>query len=120
MKYLLLAYIDGQQWETISASEREALEEACLVNDEALRESGYLLATLGFQKDSVAVTVRVQNGKLSLKEGSITKTKERPVGLLFIQARDLNEAIRVVSKMPQAQRGPVEVRLVQDGSPAIA
>ena len=55
-------------------------------------------------------TVRVRNGKASVIDGPLAKTKEQLTGLFFIDARDLNEAIQVASQMPQARRGPIEVR----------
>jgi hypothetical protein len=32
------------------------------------------------------------------------------LGFLFIEAKDLNEALRVAAWMPQAQRGLIEMR----------
>ena len=110
MKYLFLAYGDEKHWNALSVSERAALANACLASDEVLRKSGRLLAAQGLQSSSTATTVRVQNGKVSLTDGPFAETEEQLVGLFFISARDLNEAIQVASKMPQARRGPIEVR----------
>ncbi len=110
MRYVLLAYGDEQQLDAMSKSERDALGNACLANDEALRKSGHLLAVEGLQGSSTATTVRVQNGKLSVSDGPYAKTKEQLIGIFTITARDLNEAILVAAKMPQARGGPIEVR----------
>ena len=109
MQYLFLAYRDVSQWEILSARERYAFDKACLAIYEALRDSGYLLGTVRLQNYSTATTVRVQNGKLSLTDSPFTETKEQLVGLFFINARDLNEAVRLASKMPQARHGPIQV-----------
>jgi hypothetical protein len=110
MRYLFLAYGDEKQLDAMSTSERDALANACLANDEALRKSGHLLAVQGLQSSRTAATVRVQNGKVSITDGPFAETKEQLVGIFTINARDLNEAIRVASKMPQARGGPIEVR----------
>lgn len=110
MRYVLLAYRDEQQLDAMPSSERDALGNACLSNDEALRQSGHLLAMEGLQGSSTATTVRVQNGKLSLDEGPYVKTKEQLIGIFTITARDLNEAIQVAAQMPQARGGPIEIR----------
>ncbi len=110
MKYIFLAYEDEQQWEAMSKSERDALANACLANDEVLRNSGHLLAVEGLQGSRSAITVRVQNGKLSISDGPYTKTKEQLIGIFTVYARDLNEAIQVAATMPQARGGPIEVR----------
>src|SRR5262245_48974594 len=103
MKYLFLAYGDENQLDAMSSSERDALANACLANDEALRKSGHLLGVEGLQSSRTAATVRVQNGKVSVTEGPCAPAKEQLIGLFFIDARDLNEAIRVAAKMPQAR-----------------
>ena len=110
MRYILLAYGDEQQLGAMSQSEREALWKACLANDEALRESGHLLAVEGLQSSCSAATVRVQRGNLSVTAGPLTEAKEQLIGIFTITARDLNEAIQVAARMPQARGGPIEVR----------
>jgi hypothetical protein len=112
MKYVLLAYGDEQRWDAMPASERDALANACLANDEVLRNSGHLLAVEGLQGSRNAITVRVQNGRLSVSDGPYAKTKEQLIGIFTIYARDLNEAIQVAATMPQARGGPIEVRPV--------
>jgi len=110
MQYVLLAYGDEQQLEAMPNNEREALGNACLANDEALRQSGHLLAVEGLQSSRTAITVRVEHGKLSVSDGPYARTKEQLIGIFTITARDLNEAIQVAAKMPQACGGPIEVR----------
>ncbi len=102
MKYLLLAYT-GPPQEASSSGEHDAF-------DEALREEGYLLAALRLPGDSATATLRLQGGRLSLTDGPLIETKERLVALFCIDARDLNEAIRVAARLPQARHGPIEVR----------
>ena len=111
MKYLFCVYDDGSQTKRPSIGERENFRdifaEACLANEEALRESGYLIATAVLQS---AITVWIRDGKVFLSDDPFTRTNEQLTGLFIINARDLNEAIQVAAKMPQARRGPIEVR----------
>jgi hypothetical protein len=107
---MLLAYGDEQRLGAMSSSEREALWKACLANDEALRESGHLLAVEGLERSCNAATVRVQHGDLSVSVGPLAETKEQLIGIFTIIARDLNEAIQVAAQMPQVRGGPIEVR----------
>ena len=110
MNYLLLAYADEQQWSTLAPSERNALNNACLAHDEMLQQSGHLLAMESLQSDSTAIYVQVRNGEVVLSDGHPAEMKKQRLRVFYINARDLNEAISVASKMPQAQRDRVEVR----------
>jgi hypothetical protein len=114
MKYLFLAYQDEKQWSVMSIPERDALENACQANEQDLRQSGHLLAVEGLQSSRTVLTVRLVNGLVALADGPLAETPGQLIQLFFIQARDLNEAIRVASKMPQVRRGPIEVRLIMD------
>jgi hypothetical protein len=111
MNYLLLAYRDEQQWNALSPSERADLEDACLVHRELLRQNGYLLVVAGLQ--SSAITVRVQDDHLAFVDDAVGQQGQL-TGLFFIQARDLNEAIRLAAQMPQAQTGPIVVQPTQE------
>ena len=57
-----------------------------------------------------ATTVRVRNGQLAVTDGPFAETKEQLAGFYLIDARDLNEAIQIASKIPPAQFGSIEVR----------
>jgi hypothetical protein len=109
-RYVLLAYGDEQQLDTLSHSERDTLASACLANDAALWNSGHLLAMEELQSSRNAITVRVQPGQLSVRAGPYAETTEQLIGIFTIIARDLNEAIQVAARLPQAQGGPIEVR----------
>ena len=110
MKYVFLAYRDEKQWDAMSPSERDALENACLANEQDLRESGHLFTVEGLESSRTAITVQDVNGKVSVTDVPFAETKGQLIRLFFINARDLNEAIQVAAKMPQARRGPIEVK----------
>jgi hypothetical protein len=117
MRYVFLAYGDEKLWESMSASERDALGNECEANDEMLRQSGHLLTVEGLGGSNTATTVRIQQGKAFVTDGPFAETKEQLMGLFIINARDLNEAIQVASKMPQARGGPIEVRPILEFNP---
>lgn len=110
MKYLLLAYGDEQELSRQSPGEREAGTRAGQANAALLRESGYLLAGGVVQQGSTTTTLRLEKGELTLSDGPVSGAAEQLRELFFINARDLNEAIQVAAKMPQARQGPIEVR----------
>jgi hypothetical protein len=100
MKYVFLVYGAEESMSTLPAG-------AAL-----LRESGHLLATAS-DDNSVAATVQVRNGALSITDAAVDTTTARPITYFFVSARDLNDAIRLAAKMPQACSGRIEVRSVE-------
>ena len=106
MKYLCLVYSEEKQLETMPDSE-------CLAYDEALRKSGHCLASEALQPVQTATTVRVRNGQVSVTDGPFAETKEQLAGFYLIEARDLNEAIQLASKIPPARVGSIEVRPIR-------
>ena len=109
MQYVLLAYRDEEWWDAMSDRERATFEAACEVSEQNLIQGLHLIDIRSVQ-DSAALTVRIVNGQLSLTDGSSAGSQEQLTQLLFIHAKDLNAAIQITSKMPQAQAGPIEVR----------
>jgi hypothetical protein len=59
---------------------------------------------------SNATTIRIREGKVTITDGPFAETKEQLGGFFLIEARDLNEAIRLAAKAPPARLGCVEVR----------
>jgi len=82
-----------------------------------IRRSGHFVSCNRLLPPDSATTVRVRNGKISTTDGPWVETKEQLGGYFLIEARDLNEAIRVAAGIPGAARGCVEVRPVADDAP---
>jgi hypothetical protein len=82
--------------------------------DQGLRNAGRCLAPEALQPVYTATTVRVRDGKVSIRDGPFAETKEVLAGFCLIDAADLNEAIQVASRMPPAVVGSIEVRPVRE------
>ena len=82
----------------------------CKACGEELRKNGHHIAAEALQSIHTATTVRVRNGKVSVTDGPFAETKEQLAGFYLIDAKDLNEAIQLASKIPPARVGSVEVR----------
>src|SRR5262245_21769330 len=112
MKYLCLIYSEEAKMYALPAAELEAIAGECVGFDEALRQHGQFIACERLQPVASAATVRTRNGKVSVVDGPFAETKEQLAGFYLIEARDLNEAIRVAAKIPPVRLGCVEVRPV--------
>jgi hypothetical protein len=118
MKYLCLAYYNEKEFEALSKAEADAIVSKCPPYDEALRDSGHLIVQASLASPRATMTVRPRNGKPSVTDGPFVETKEQVGGFFIIEARDLNEAIRVASKHPAANIGEqagwgIEVRPIE-------
>lgn len=110
MKYLCLIYYDEATLNALSKQELDGLIDEALAYDEVLRKSGHYLTSDALQSVQTARTVRVHDGKVSLTDGPFAETKEQLGGFILIDAKDLDEATQVASKIPPARLGSVEVR----------
>ena len=112
MRYLCLVYVDESKLRALSQAEIDAIIEDTLAYDEALRQSGHYIASDALQPVDTATTLRMRNGKVSIRDGPFAVTAEQLGGFVLIEARDLNEAMHVAAKIPPARLGSVEVRPV--------
>src|SRR6188768_2973724 len=103
MKYACLVYLETDKLHAVPDRE-------CLACGDAFRQSGVMLAGEALHPVSTSATVRVRNGQVSVTDGPFAETKEQLAGFYLLDARDLNEAIQLASKIPPAQFGSIEVR----------
>jgi hypothetical protein len=103
VKYLCLVYLSAENWNACSDS-------SCAAYAGQLQDSGHLIDGKPLHPVHTATTVRVRNGQTSVTDGPFAETKEALAGFYLIEARDLNEAIQIASKIPPAKHGSIEVR----------
>jgi hypothetical protein len=96
MKYLCSVFFDEKNLDALSESASQAL------TDESL------------EPVSAATTVRIRNGKVSVTDGPFAETHEQIGGFILIEAKDLNEAIQLASKIPVIRLGGIEVRPIKE------
>ena len=118
MKYLCLIYNEEKNVAAIPPEAVEAIVGECVGYNETLKEHGQLIACERLQPTRTAATIRLRDGKMLVTDGPFAETKEQLGGFYLIEARDLNEAIRIASKSPPARLGCVEVRPVWEYKPA--
>jgi hypothetical protein len=114
MKYLCSVFFDEKNLEALSQKEYEKLNEESLAYDDVLRNGGHFLAAQALQPVQAATTVRLRGGKVSITDGPFAETTEQIGGFLLIEARDLNEAIQLASRIPPIRLGGIEVRPVKE------
>lgn len=113
MKYLCLICAEKVMEQMPRADADKHFEEYREFTD-AIRQSGHYVGCNRLLPPDTASTVRVRNGRVSVTDGPWIETKEQLGGYYLIEARDLNEAIQVASRIPGAKFGCVEVRPVAE------
>ena len=111
MKYMMLVYLDEQ---ALTDTEREHcyVESAQLAQQ--LNSSGQYLDASPLHPISTATSVRVREGKRLVTDGPFAETREQLGGYYLIDARDLDEAIRIAERIPPARFGTIEIRPVME------
>ncbi len=112
MKYLCLIYDEEQTLGAMPKDELDAFLGEYGSFTEGIIASGHFVAGEELQPVHTATTVRIRNGRVSTTDGPYAETKEQLGGFYLIEARDLNDAIQVASRIPSARTGSVEVRPV--------
>ena len=115
MRYACLICYHPQTLFGGSPQANAALAE-CAGYDEVLIASGHFVTGEALVLPDQAMTLQVRDGKMSAVDGPFMETKEILGGIVVIEARDLNEAVRVASGHPLATIGHIEVRPIVDFS----
>ena len=121
MKYMLLIYHDEPSWAALSEAERQQVYVEFRKLRADLLASGQFVTGSQLQPIATATTVRVRDGKELVTDGPFAETHEQLGGFYLIEAKDLDEAISLASRIPSARFGTIEVRpLVERAAPATA
>jgi hypothetical protein len=114
MKYLCLIYDDEKNWVNLPQAEMDKVFAEHEAFSEGIRSKGQLLGGEALHPSTAATTVRVRNGKMTTTDGPFAETKEQLGGFYIIEAPDLNDALQIAARIPEARSGSIEVRPVLD------
>ena len=105
MQFLLLIYEDEKRFD-------EGYDPAEFAEYGAFGQK-YATAIKGgnaLQPTGTAKTVRVRNGEAITTDGPFAETKEQLGGFYLIEAKDIDEAVKMAQGIPGARFGSIEVR----------
>ena len=109
MKFVCLGYIEPEKLENMPQSERHGMLDECFDYDDRLRANGHFAFGEALQPPKSAKTVCLKNGKVMVTDGPYAETREQIGGILVLEARDLDHAVRLVSQHPGLKFGPWEI-----------
>lgn len=116
MQYVLLLYANETERRQASESERAACERDRRALVAELAGSGRHRSFHALEDTAAATTVRLREGRPLLHDGPVAEAREQLRGLLLIEARDLDEAIAIAGRTPEARLGAVEIRPLREAS----
>ena len=119
MKFACFGYIDEKKLEAVSAGEMNAMVDECFAYDDVLRAGGHFVGGEGLQSARKTTTLRYRDGKVQVTDGPFAEAKEHIGGILFMEAKDLQDAVRLLSNHPGVKIGPWEIRPIEDLTPMI-
>ncbi|MBV9343193.1 MAG: YciI family protein [Acidobacteria bacterium] len=109
MKYMLLIYADENAW---TEPERQHCYGESTELAHQLRAKGQYISASPLQPVTTATSVSVREGKRIVHDGPFAETREQLGGYFMVEAKDLDEAIAIATRIPGARKGTVEVRPV--------
>lgn len=119
MQYVLLLYADEPERRDAGDVEAErsgdARREARAFTAELRRRGSHVLSQ-AFEHSTSATTVRRRDGKTLLSDGPVAAGREQLHGIVLVEAGNLDEAISLAERAPDARIGAVEIRPVRESS----
>jgi hypothetical protein len=113
MQYLLMIYRDEKLAEKAAPSDLETMMKEYGEFTQGIVKSGHFRAGDALQGIRTATTVRVREGKTVTTDGPFAETKEQLGGYYLVEAKDLDEAIRIAARIPGARDGSIEIRPIR-------
>ncbi|TMM33711.1 MAG: YciI family protein [Actinobacteria bacterium] len=118
MKYMLLIYSNPANWAALPEAERNGLMAEYGTFTKDIVDSGEFVSGDPLAGIEAASTVRVRGGASDVTDGPFVETKEHLAGYYIVDVKDLDRALALAAKIPDARFGGVEVRPVLDMSGA--
>lgn len=110
MKYLCLIHLAEERLGAMPSGELNDVNARHLDLNDELRASGHLVDAEALAPAADTACVRVRNGRTTVTDGPFTEAKEVVAGFCLLEARDLEEAIALASRIPSAPMATIEVR----------
>jgi hypothetical protein len=110
MQYLLMIYGNEQQWDKMNEAELSKVFGEYTEFSKSIAASGHYKGGNRLDFTSKATTVRVRDGKRLVTDGPFAETKEQLGGFFLVEAKDLDEALKLAERIPGARWGSIEVR----------
>ncbi|MEA3216670.1 MAG: hypothetical protein QOJ19_2826 [Acidimicrobiia bacterium] len=114
MRYMLLIYSNPENWEALPPEDQQKLTNDYFAFSQSIAETGEMIAGDPLQGVDTATTVRVRNGKGVTTDGPFVETREHLGGYYLVDCLNLDRAIELAARIPDAALGAIEVRPLRE------
>ncbi len=114
MRYMLLIYGSEADAASMTREERDAMMRGHAAFAQEALTRGILTGGAPLQPTRTATTVRVRKGKIMITDGPFAETKEQLAGTYILNCKDLDEAIEMATRIPDALHGSIEIRPIME------
>lgn len=112
MQYAMLIYHNEAANMQMNEQEQGVLMAGYNAFTAEVQQNGTLRSGEALMPTTNATTVRVRQGKILTTDGPFAETKEQLGGFYLLDCKDLDEAIAMAAKIPDANNGSIEIRPV--------
>ena len=113
MKYLYLIYEDRKLGATLPKEQIERAMKEYQAFDQSLKQTGHFVSSNMLDTNTIK-TIQGEGGRPAAKDGAFANMKEQLGGYYVVEAKDLNEAVKLAERIPSAKWGAVEVRPIDE------
>jgi hypothetical protein len=115
MQYALLIYTDPSSYAAVSEEDMQKVMDGYWAFEDEVRGSKEHVVGEALQGTETATTVRVKAGEALTTDGPFAETKEVLGGFYIVDVPDIDRALELAAKIPDAAvgNGAVEVRPIQ-------
>jgi hypothetical protein len=114
MRYALLIYANEQGWADQTQEQADSQFQEYMAFTKDIVDRGIHKGGEALQQTSTATTVRVRDGETLTTDGPFAETKEQLGGFYVLEAKDLDEAIELATRIPDVRSGSIEIRPIMD------
>src|ERR1700724_3377981 len=107
MKFMVLIYTDDAIIDAMPSEQFGATMRGCLEHADDLRSGGRPLDSQQLESPSTAKSLRTRKGRLTITDGPFTESKEMLAGFNLIEAKDMDEALKIAPGFPWPTRGSI-------------
>ena len=111
MRYMLLIYASEADYLHMTSEEQATIMQGHGTFAQEALQRGILMGGAPLQASSTAKTIRVRLGKTLVIDGPFAETKEQLAGTYILDCENMDEAIELAAKIPDALFGSIEIRL---------